>query len=75
MVRDASTSQCSSSTQFTLAAENVSPFSGKPFVIGPGYAPVPYKVVSKVTSGQFTELADLLAENIKAEDTESEPFL
>ena len=73
--RGASTSQCSLSPQSALPTENVSPFSGKAFVIGPGYAPVPYKVVSKVISGQFTELADLLAENIKAQDTEPQAFL
>ena len=54
LARGASTSQCSSSPQFALTTENVSPFSGKAFVIGPGYAPVRYKVVSKVTSDQLT---------------------
>ena len=39
------------------------PSVGKAFVVGPGYAPIPAKLVAKITSGIFVELADLLAEN------------
>ena len=42
------------------------PSVGKAFVVGPGYAPIPGKLVAKLTSGAFIELADLLAENIRA---------
>jgi len=34
------------------------------FVVGPGYSPVPFKVVSQITAGKFVNLEDLLAENI-----------
>ena len=36
----------------------------QPFVVGPGYSPVPFKVVSQITAGKFVNLEDLLAENI-----------
>jgi hypothetical protein len=44
-------------------------------VVGPGYAPVPNKLVTKITAGMFIELADLLAENIKAQEIEPQAFL
>jgi len=30
------------------------------FVVGPGHASIPGKLVSKITNGQFVDLADLL---------------
>ena len=36
----------------------------QPFVVGPGYSPVPFKVVSQIMAGKFVNLEDLLAENI-----------
>ena len=47
----------------------------KAFVIGPGYAPVPYKLVAKITGGQFIDLADLLPDNIRAQEIEPQAFL
>jgi len=35
------------------------PNLNKAFVVGPGYAPVPYKIVSKITPGLFVDLPDL----------------
>lgn len=51
------------------------PALAKAFVVGPGYAPVPNKLVTKITTGMFIELADLLAENIKAQEIEPQAFL
>ena len=39
------------------------PNLNKAFVVGPGYAPVPYKIVSKITAGLFVDLADLFPDN------------
>ena len=45
-----------STSSLTLA-----PSVGKVFVVGPGYGPILGKLVAKITSGAFMELADLLA--------------
>ena len=47
----------------------------KAFVVGPGYAPVPYKIVSKIMAGLFVDLADLQPDNIRAQEIESQAFL
>ena len=52
-----------------------SPPLGKAFVVGPGYSPIPEKLVTKIRTGQFVELADLLAENLKAQEVEPQTFL
>ena len=51
------------------------PNLNKAFVVGPGYAPVQYKLVSKITAGLFVDLADLLPENIRAEEIGPQAFL
>ena len=47
----------------------------KAFVAGPGYAHVPYKIVSKITAGLFVDLANLLPDNIRAQEIEPLAFL
>ena len=39
------------------------PNLNKAFKVGPGYAPVPYKLAGKITAGLFVDLADLLPDN------------
>ena len=51
------------------------PTLGQAFPIGPGYTPIPYKLVVKITGGQFIELADLLSDNIKAQEAEPQAVL
>ena len=51
------------------------PNLSKAFLVGPGYAPVPYKLVSKITAGHFVDLADLLPDNIRAQEIEPQAFL
>ena len=47
----------------------------KPFVVGPGYSPIPEKLVTKTKARQFVDLADLLSENVKAQDSEPQMYL
>ena len=47
----------------------------KAFVVGPGYAPVTYKIVSKITAGLFVDLADLFPDNIRAQEIEPQACL
>lgn len=49
--------------------------SDKAFVVGPGHAPIPAKLVKKITNGEFVELADLLSPNLRAVDQEPQTFL
>ena len=42
----------------------------QPFVVGPGYLPVPFKVVSQITATKFVNLEDLSAENIPTSEPE-----
>ena len=51
------------------------PNLSKAFVVGPGYAPIPYKLVSRITAGLFVDLADLLPDNIRAQEIEPQVFL
>ena len=45
------------------------------FVVGPGYSLIPEKLVMKIRTGQFIDLADLLAENLKVQETEPQTYL
>lgn len=51
------------------------PVVRKDFIIGLGYSPIPHKLVLKITTGQFIELTDLLVDNLKANEPETQMFL
>ena len=57
-------------TSFSLSTV---PTIQQPFIVGPGFLPVPYKLVSQITSGKFIDLAELLSDNLR--DNEAEPQL
>ena len=42
----------------------------QPFIVGPGYSPVPFKIVSQIMARKFVNLEDLLAENIAMPEQE-----
>ena len=76
-------SRANSSVAFTSQASLASPvfsdslfpsFSApnllQPFVVGPGFSPIPAKLVSQITSGKFVELSDLLASNLSSSEPE-----
>ena len=47
----------------------------KPFDVGPGYSPIPEKLVTKIKARHFIYLADLLSENLKAQDSEPQTYM
>ncbi|KAK3726195.1 hypothetical protein QZH41_003183 [Actinostola sp. cb2023] len=53
---------------------NILPTLYQPFVVGPGYSPVPARLVAQIVSGKFVDLSDLLPSNLTPV-TESEPQL
>ena len=59
----------------STSSPTLAPSVGKAFVVGPRYAPIPGKLIAKITSGAFVELADLLAENIRAQEAEPHTYL
>ena len=62
-------------TSFSSHGESLAASGVKAFVVGPGHAPIPAKLVKKITSGEFVELADLLSTNLRAVDLEPQSFL
>ena len=45
----------------------------QPFVVGPGFSPVPPKLVAQIVAGKYIDLSDLLSSNLS--HSESEPQL
>lgn len=46
----------------------------QPFVLPPGFAPVPAKTVSQILAGKFIDLGDLLSANIAEKEPESQVY-
>ncbi|KAK3731889.1 hypothetical protein QZH41_008986, partial [Actinostola sp. cb2023] len=44
----------------------------KPFIVGPGYSPIPHKVVMQICARKFVQLEDLPSENIATNEPEPE---
>ena len=42
----------------------------QPFVVGPGFSPVPGKLVAQIVAGKFIELSDLLSDNLQLTEPE-----
>ena len=59
----------------STSSPTLAPLVGIVFVVGPGYVPILGKLVAKITSGAFVELAYLLAENIRAQEAEPHTYL
>ena len=57
----------------TSSASNPAPILHQPFVVGPGFSPIPAKIVTQIVSGKFVEFDELLSTNIVL--TEPEPQL
>ena len=46
------------------------PILQQPFVVGPGFSPVPAKLVSQIVAGKFVELHELLSTNLVLNERE-----
>ena len=46
------------------------PILQQPFVMGPGFSPVPAKLVSQIVAGKFVELHELLSTNLVLNEPE-----
>ena len=62
-------------TSFSSQGESLAASSDQAFVVGPGHAPIPAKLVKKITNAELVELADLLSTNLHAVDLEPQAFL
>ena len=58
------------SPQLFPSTRTVNSLADQPFVVGPGYSPVPAKLVSQIRTGTFVDLSELLAANLVSSDTE-----
>ena len=52
-----------------------SPVVDQPFVAGPGFSPVPAKLVAQIVAGKYVDLSELLAVNLVQRDPESQLLL
>ena len=60
----------------TLAANLPSgPLLQQPFVVGPGFSPIPAKTVSQIVAGKYVDFGDLLSVNIVQTEPETQAFL
>ncbi|KAK3751753.1 hypothetical protein QZH41_002157 [Actinostola sp. cb2023] len=53
---------------------SIMPTLYQPFVVGPGYSPIPAKLVGQIVTGKFIDLSDLLPSNLTPV-SDSEPQL
>ena len=52
-----------------------SPVVDQPFVVGPGFSPVPAKLVAQIVAGKYVDLSELLAVNLVQKDPEPQLLL
>ena len=45
----------------------------QPFIVGPGFSPVPAMIVTQIVVGKYVDLSDLLAANLQLQQKDSEP--
>ena len=68
-------SQDNVSSAATLPQANISsatsfPVLNQPFIVGPGFSPIPAKVVGQVVAGKFIDLGDLLPSTVASAEPE-----
>ena len=53
----------------------LTPSLDQPFVVGPGFSPVPAKLVAQIVSGKYADLSELLAVNLQQKEPEPQLLL
>ena len=56
-------------------AVHASPVVDQPVVVGPGFSPVPAKLVAQIVAGKYVDLSELLAVNLVQKDPEPQLLL
>ena len=57
------------------SAVPASPVLDQPFVVGPGFSPVPAKLFAQIVAGKYVDLSELLAVNLVQKDPEPQLLL
>ena len=63
------------SASTNLSSSLLPPSVDRAFVVGPGHAPIPAKLILKITSSQFVDLTNLLSANLRTAEQEPRTFL
>lgn len=64
-----------SSIKFSLDSKRLSTSCNKTFVVGPGHASIPAKLVNKITNAEFLELVNFLSINLYAANLQPQSLL
>jgi len=65
----------SSATRDVADRSNVIAHMDQSFVVGPGFSPVPAKLVAQIVAGKYIDLSDLLAANLVQKEPEPQLLL
>ena len=72
----ASLPACAFGTSSSASVSSLSslPALQQPFVVGPGFSPVPAKLVGQIVAGKFIDLSELLSSNIASAEPEPQLY-
>lgn len=67
---------CAFGTSLSASVSSLSslPALQQPFVIGPGFSPIPAKLVGRIVAGNFVNLSELLSSNIASAKPEPQLY-
>ena len=62
-------------TSVVASSAAVSPILEQPFVVGPGFSPIPAKLVHQIVAGKYVDLSELMAANLQQNEPEPQLLL
>ena len=67
---------CAFGTSLSASVSSLSslPALQQPFVVGPGFSPIPAKLVGQIVAGKFVDLSELLSSNIASAEPEPQLY-